>query len=292
MPYPIEHRTITSGEVELHCATAGAPDAPMVLLLHGFPARWPTWRVTMSALADAGCFAVAPDLRGAGESGKPLGIDAYSINRFVDDVVAIITAFGRKKVFLAGHDFGGGVAWATTMLHPALVQKLAILNSVHPVGIERQMRRWSQIKKSWYVFLFQLPIFPEWLLSRKSFRFLKRSLAEDGLAPDAVVDLLVGIDAPGTLTAMLNWYRASFRDGVKRLFTPQKVETSSLVVWGDREPHLDPELATPPPDWTSNVRIVHVPEAAHWVQHDAPAEVSALLTAHFRAPEVGYTSAP
>lgn len=284
MPYPIEHRTITSGDVKIRCATAGAADAPMVLLLHGFPARWSTWRTTMGALADAGCFVVAPDLRGAGESGKPVGIDAYSINRFVDDVEEIIKAFGREQVFLAGHDFGGGVAWATAMSRPSRVRKLAILNSVHPIGIERQMKRWSQLKKSWYVFLFQLPAIPEWLLSRNDFGFLKQSLADDGLTTETVDDLLIGIRAPGALRAMLDWYRASFRDGIKRRFVPKKVETPTLVVWGDRERHLDPELATPPSDWTSSVRIEHVPNAGHWVQHDAPEEVAALLTAQFRVP--------
>jgi epoxide hydrolase 4 len=287
MDFPVEHRVVTGDGIELHCATAGDEKFPMVLLLHGFPARWSTWRVAMSALANAGFFAVAPDLRGAGESEKPKGNDNYSIAKFVNDNVAIIQSLcksaGKTSVFLVGHDFGGGVAWATTMFHPELVKKLAILNSVHPVGFERQMKKWSQIKKSWYVFFFLLPWLPEWWLSRNDFRFLKESLMADGLSRETVDDLLTGIDAPGALTAALAWYRASFRDGIKKRFVPQKVETETLVIWGDRETHLDPELANPPSDFVTNVRVEHVPNAGHWVQHDAPDEVAALLIAHFRA---------
>jgi epoxide hydrolase 4 len=282
MDLKVEHRTLTSDGVALHCATASDEKSPMVLLLHGFPARWSTWRATMNALAAAGFFAVAPDLRGAGESDKPTGNDNYSIAKFVSDNFNIIRSLAKTSVFIVGHDFGGGVAWATAMFHSELVKKLAILNSVHPVGFERQMKKWSQIKKSWYVFFFLLPWLPEWWLSRNNFRFLKESLIADGLSRETVDDLLTGIDAPGALTAALAWYRASFRDGIKKRFVPKKVETDTLVIWGDRETHLDPELANPPSDFVSHVRVEHVPSAGHWVQHDAPGDVAALLIAHFR----------
>lgn len=282
MSLEIEHRSITSDGITLHCATAGDEKNPTVLMLHGFPARWSTWRVTMHALAAAGFFVVAPDLRGAGESEKPKGNESYSIAKFVSDNFNIIRSLGKTSLFLVGHDFGGGVAWATAMFHPELVQKLAILNSVHPVGFERQMKKWSQIKKSWYVFFFLLPWLPEWWLSRNDFRSLKESLMADGLSRETVDDLLTGIEAPGALTAALAWYRASFRDGIKKRFVPQRVDTDTLVIWGDRETHLDAALANPPPDFVSNVRVEHIANAGHWVQHDAPDEVAALLIAHFR----------
>ena len=114
--------TIDNGGVRLRCVTAGRSGDPMVLLLHGFPARWTTWRRPMPALASAGFFAVAPDLRGYGDSDKPARASAYSLARLVDDVAAIVRGFGRQKV-----------------------------NSVHPIGFEREIRKWSQFKKSWYV---------------------------------------------------------------------------------------------------------------------------------------------
>ncbi len=278
-------RTIDSDGVRLHCVTAGRPTDPMVLLLHGFPARWSTWRSTLNALANAGFFAVAPDLRGYGASDKPAGVAAYSVARFVDDVAAIVRGFGRERVCLAGHDFGGGVAWGVAMVHPELVARLAILNSVHPVGIEREMRRWSQLKKSWYVFFFLLPWLPEWWLSRRDFRFLRRSLADDGLPAEVIDDIIAGVRSPDSLHAAINSYRASFQDGIRRRLAPQRVEVPTLVLWGDRERHLNASLADPPADWVTNARVVHIPDASHWVQHDAPDEVAALLVEHFAASE-------
>jgi epoxide hydrolase 4 len=284
-PMPEAHelstRTIDSGGVRLHCVSAGRPDDPMVLFLHGFPARWSTWRRPMMALANAGFFAVAPDLRGYGASDKPAGVPAYSSARVIDDVAAIIRGFGRQKVCVVGHDFGGGVAWGTAMARPDLVSRLAILNSVHPVGFERQMRKWSQVKKSWYVFFFLLPSIPEWFLSRNDFRFIKRSLAEDGLSAEDTEDLLEGVRPAMALHAAIDWYRASFWDGLRKRLPQAKVDVPTLVVWGDRERHLDAALAVPPPDWVSSARVVHIPEASHWVHHDAPDKVAALLIEHF-----------
>jgi pimeloyl-ACP methyl ester carboxylesterase len=237
----------------------------------------------MQHLARAGFFCAAPDLRGYGESSRPSGVASYSVHRLVDDVAALVRALGRETAFVAGHDFGGGVAWATAMFRPEIVQRLATLNSVHPVGFERRMRHRSQLFKSWYLFFFQLPWLPELLLGRRDFQFLRRSLADDGLAPDVVLDLIEGVRPPGALHAAIDWYRASFRDGALKRFAPRKVDVPTLVVWGDRERHLDAELAEPPTDWVSHARVVHVPEGSHWVHHDAPEKVSSLLAEHFAA---------
>ncbi len=274
-----EH-TIQSGDVRLHCSTLGPADGPLVLFLHGFPARGTTWRELLPAFAEAGYFAVAPDLRGYGASDRPAGVDSYAMPRIVEDAIAILDAFGRKRAYVVGHDFGGGVAWAVAMAHPERVERLAILNSVHPVGMERQIRKGSQLRKSWYIFFFLLPWIPEWWLARRDFRFLRQALAADGLGDAVVDDLLEGVRPPGALHAAINWYRASFRDVARKRVVPKKVDLPTLVVWGDRETHLDPELATPPADWVSHVRIEHVPEGSHWVHHDAPAKVTALLLVH------------
>jgi pimeloyl-ACP methyl ester carboxylesterase len=275
-----DERTVVSGDVHLRCVTAGPADGPLALFLHGFPARWSTWRGVLPAFARAGYLAVAPDLRGYGASDRPEGVDSYSMVRILEDVIAILDAFGRERAFVVGHDVGGGVAWALAMAHPQRVERLATLNSVHVVGFERQIRKWSQLSKSWYVFFFLLPWIPEWWLSRRDFRFILRSLMADGL-PDAVVrDLVEGIRPAGALHAALNWYRASFRDVARKRLVPKKVDLPTLAVWGDRERHLDPELATPPADWVSDVRVEHVPEAGHWVHHDAPDKVSELLLSH------------
>jgi pimeloyl-ACP methyl ester carboxylesterase len=279
-----EERTVQSGNVRLRCVTAGPADGPLALFLHGFPARWSTWRGILPAFARAGYLAVAPDLRGYGASDRPADVESYSILRVLEDVVAIQDAFGRQRSLVVGHDVGGGVAWAMAMAHPERVERLAILNSVHVVGFERQMRKWSQLSKSWYVFFFLLPWLPEWWLSRRDFGFVRRSLVADGLSDEVVRDLLEGIRPAGALHAALNWYRANFRDVARKRFPPRKVDLPTMIVWGDREKHLDPELATPPADWVGDVRVEHVPEAGHWVQHDAPEKVSALLLSHAGCP--------
>jgi pimeloyl-ACP methyl ester carboxylesterase len=268
--------------VRIACKTLGDERAEMVVLLHGFPARWSTWRAIMLPLARAGFFVVAPDLRGYGESDKPAGADAYSAAHLAGDVANVIRSCGKERAHVAGHDFGGGVAWATAMLHANVVARLATLASVHPAGFERQMRKWSQIKKSWYVFFFLLPRLPEWWLSRRDFAFVKRSLRDDGLDTATIEDLLEGIRPPDALRASIDWYRASFRDGVKKRITLAKVEHPMLAIWGDRERHFDAELAEPPRDWVPNARVAHVANGSHWVHHDAPEEVGALLVEHFR----------
>jgi pimeloyl-ACP methyl ester carboxylesterase len=278
-----DHRVIESGNVRLHCKSAGAEGAPLVVFLHGFPARWSTWRSLLPIFARAGFLAVAPDLRGYGASDKPQGVEEYGGAKLAGDVAAIIAAYGRERAFVVGHDFGGGIAWATAMLHPERVERLAICNSIHPVGFERQMRKWSQRKKSWYIFFFLLPRIPEWWLARHDYRYVRRALAHDGLAPAVVDDLVQGIRAPGALHAAIDWYRASFRGAMKKSLAVKKVDQPTLVVWGDRERHLDPELATPPADWVTNARVEHVPEGSHWVHHDAPDRVAELAVAHFRA---------
>jgi pimeloyl-ACP methyl ester carboxylesterase len=277
----LQHRFVQAGQTRLHIVTAGPPDGRLVVLLHGFPARWSTWRATMAALAGEGFFVVAPDLRGYGESERPTGVASYSITAIVEDVAGLIRALDRPRAFVAGHDFGGGVTWALAMTHPELVERMAVLNSVHPVGMERQMRTWSQLKKSWYVFFFLLPWIPEWLLGRRDLAFLRSSLQDDGLSPEVAADVLEGVHPPGALHAALQWYRASFRDVVAKKVVPVKVDLPVLSVWGDRERHLDAPLAVPPADWVSNVRVEHVPEGGHWVHHDAPERVAALLAQHF-----------
>ncbi len=285
LPLGFVERTVHSGAVRLRCVSAGPPDGALVVLLHGFPARWATWRGVMPLLAAAGFHVVAPDLRGYGESDRPPRVEDYSVRRIVDDVAAIIRDFGHEKAFIVGHDFGGGVAWATAMFRPELVRRLAVLNSVHVVGFERAMRRFSQLVKSWYVFFFLLPWLPEWLLARRDFQFMRRSLAEDGLGPDVIADLLEGVRPPGALHAAIDWYRASFRDGVRKRLAPVKVELPVLVIWGDRERHLVPELADPPAEWVKDARVAHVAGGSHWVHHDAPEEVARLLVEHLRGPE-------
>src|SRR5580765_3055021 len=125
------HVRFPSG-IRLHVATAGPVEGPLVVLLHGFPEFWYGWRHQIAPLAEAGFRVVAPDLRGYNLSSKPRGRAAYSLPELARDVAELIAERGAARACIAGHDWGGAVAWATAMHHPEVVERLAILNAPHP----------------------------------------------------------------------------------------------------------------------------------------------------------------
>src|SRR5947208_9098506 len=167
-------RDVAINGVRLHCVVEG--EGPLVLLLHGFPETSRAWRKQIPALAER-FRVVAPDLRGYGTSDKPKGIAAYRTSVLADDIVGLIHAFDAQRAHVVGHDWGGAVAWATAIEHPEAVDRLVVLNCPHPVVMARALRsNLAQVRKSWYMFAFQLPWLPEWALRRDGARALKDTL--------------------------------------------------------------------------------------------------------------------
>src|SRR5437764_7953295 len=126
------HRTVLLNGLRHHSVETGT--GPLVLLLHGFPEFWYSWRQQLPALAAAGFRAVAPDLRGYNLSDKPKLVADYRIGRLVEDVAGLIRHFGAERAHLVGHDWGGAVAWKTAISRPDLVERLAVLNCPHPAA--------------------------------------------------------------------------------------------------------------------------------------------------------------
>src|SRR5438128_2134073 len=157
------HSRVTVNGVGLHLVEAG--QGPPVVLLHGFPEFWYSWRRQIPALAESGFRVVAPDQRGYGQSGKPRGWRAYRIENLAQDVADLIAHLGEERAHVVGHDWGGGTAWATAMLHAERVASLAILNVPHPERMLRALRTPRQLAKSWYIFFFQIPWLPETLMA-------------------------------------------------------------------------------------------------------------------------------
>jgi epoxide hydrolase 4 len=275
------------GGVRLHYVEAGPSDGPLVVLLHGFPEFWYAWRSQLPALAHAGFHVVAPDLRGYNLSDKPRGRRAYRVDALADDIVGLIANFGVDSADVVGHDWGGGVAYATAMRHPAAVRRLAILNMPHPARMLAALRTARQLRKSWYVFVYLLPALPEWLLARDDYSFAKRSLRAGARGAFSDEDLDRYVEAwsqPGALTAMVNYYRASMRSSPRKaLAAMAPIAAPTLVIWGERDRYIGSELAEPEPRWAPNVRVQRIPDASHWVQHEAPERVSELLVEFFRA---------
>lgn len=287
------HRRIDVGEVRLHVAearpegTAASTDlpshVPLVVLLHGFPEHWWSWRHQLAALSKAGFWAVAPDLRGYNESDKPNGTSAYEVEKLAGDVAGLIRALGRKDAIVVGHDWGAMVAWVFAMEHPEMLQRLAILNVPHPLQMTRGLRRPRQLKKSWYIFFFQLPLLPERLLRANDFAAVRRMLRADGFTADEIERYVEALRVPGALTSSIAYYRASMRRVLAgRVPKIRRIDHPVLVIWGDRDLALGKEMAEPPPRFVPNAKVVHLPEATHWVQNSAPEKVNELLLQFIR----------
>ena len=266
--------------VRLHYVEAG--EGPLVVLLHGFPEFWYSWRHQIPAIADAGYHVVAPDMRGYNRSEKPAGWRAYDAEHLAGDIAALIRHFGVEKAHVVGHDWGAAVAYLTAMEHPDVVERLAILNVPHPARMLAAFRTVRQLRKSWYMFFFQIPFLPERLLARGGFSFAKRSLRADSPGSFSDADIERYVEAwsqPGALTGMINYYRAALRQSPRKaLERLNPISCPVLVIWGERDRYLGRELAQPDPKWVPNVRVERLSEATHWVQHDAPERVNELLT--------------
>jgi pimeloyl-ACP methyl ester carboxylesterase len=277
------HRMVDVGAVRLHVVEARPQpaneevpaDVPLVVFLHGFPELWLSWKHQLRAFGDAGFWAVAPDMRGYNESDKPEGVTAYEVEQLSADVAGLIRALGRKSAIVVGHDWGAVVAWWVAQLHPSVVSRLAILNEPHPLQMTRGLRRLEQVKKSWYVFFFQLPRIPERIIARDDFAQVRRTLGADGFTNEEIQPYVDALKVPGALTAALNYYRAAIRR-VLTGRTPKMavIECPVLVIWGDKDRFLGKEMAAPPARFVPDSRVVHVPEASHWVQNAAPDKVN------------------
>jgi pimeloyl-ACP methyl ester carboxylesterase len=274
------------GDVRLHYVEAG--EGPLVVLLHGFPEFWYGWRAQIEPLAAAGFRVVAPDMRGYNLSSKPAGVGAYDLDPLAADVRDLIAERGEARACVAGHDWGGAVAWASAMFHPEVVERLAILNAPHPRRFLEEVRHPRQAARSWYMGYFQLPWVPERLARARDFWMLRAGFEHDA-RPGAFTaeDLARYAEAwaqPGALTGSINYYRALSRQtpmaAGQRL---RPVEAPTRVIWGTRDRYLGVDLAEPHRSDVPNLeRVIHL-DTSHWVQHDEPGEVVDLLTEFFGA---------
>jgi pimeloyl-ACP methyl ester carboxylesterase len=192
------HRHLNVGEVALHVVEAGPErDAPLVVLLHGFPEFWWSWRRQLRALSEAGFHVVAPDLRGFHLSDKPRAVRAYRLDALADDVAGLIRACGASKASVVGHDWGAAIAWEFAQRRPQMLELLGIINVPHPAWWRRALRSPKQLRKSWYMLFFQLPWLSERWLRRDDYRNLRRFCFERDGVDAWVVDQYVEAAAPG-----------------------------------------------------------------------------------------------
>lgn len=278
MDEPWRHEHVVANGLRFHYVTAGW--GPLVLLLHGFPQFWYSWRRQLPALA-ARFRVVAPDLRGYGGTDKPQGAAAYRLEALADDTAALVRALGEERAAIVGHDWGGGAAWATALLRPEVVERLAVLNCPHPAVFLRALRsNPRQLLRSWYIGFFQLP----WLAER-SMRGRVGELIASSARPGAFTAedrrrFTEAFDADGVATAALNYYRAALRfpSSVRAATSGAPIAAPTLLVWGDRDQALGPELAEGmEPLFKGPLEVRHLPQASHWVHEEEPEAVNRLL---------------
>ena len=256
---------------------------PLVVFLHGFPEFWWSWRHQLEDFSANGFWAVAPDLRGYGDSDKPWDVGAYEVEKLAGDVAALIGALGRTKACVVGHDWGAVVAWAFAMEHPSMLQKLGICNVPHPLQMKRGLRRPAQMKKSSYIFLFQLPKIPEMIVARNDYAMVRKTFQLDGVPAQEIERYVDALRVPGVVCSALNYYRAVIRRvATGRTPKTKMIDAPVLVLWGDKDRYLGIEMSEPPTRFVPNQRVVHFPNASHWVQLDEAAAVNAELRDFFR----------
>ncbi len=275
--------------VELDVAMAGDPASPAIVLLHGFPESHRTWRHQIPALADR-FFVIAPDQRGFARSSKPAGVENYTADKPVADLLALADHFGKDRFTLVGHDWGGAIAWMAALQHPRRVARLVIVNAPHPFVFQKSLfDDAEQRAASQYIRALRDPATEAHLAALAPGELFDASFARHAdpalLAPERDV-YLDQWGQPGAMTAMLNWYRASAVIVPAIDETPERpafldapfppVTQPTLVIWGMADQALLPVQLDGLDALVPDLTMVKI-DAGHFVTWEAPAQVTSAM---------------
>ncbi|MFQ4146112.1 alpha/beta hydrolase [Chlorogloeopsis sp. ULAP02] len=273
-----KHDYIITNGVKLHYVTQG--EGPLMLMLHGFPEFWYSWRHQLPEFAKY-FKVVAVDLRGYNDSDKPKQQSAYVMDEFIKDVEGLIKGLGYEKCVLVGHDWGGAIAWCFAYAHPEMIEKLIVLNIPHPAKFSEGLRTPQQLLKSFYMFLFQLPWLPELVIQSADYQAIETAFK--GMAVNKSTFTQADIDAykdaaakRGALTAMLNYYRNVFQ---QKILNPNWgiLEVPTLMIWGENDTALGKELSYGTEAYVRDLQIRYIPNCSHWVQQEKPELVNEYM---------------
>lgn len=297
LPGPWVHRAVSANGIRLHIAECG--EGPLVVLLHGFPEFWWSWRHQLTGLAARGFRAVAVDLRGYGDSDKPpRGYDLWTL---AGDVAGLIRALGEARAHLVGHDWGGLIGWTVAALHPRLVASLAVLSGPHPLAVRsavvRDLRGQGRATVG-YALGFQVPRRPERSLRLDDGARVEaimrawagREWAATTDFADAVAHYRHAIQVPGVAHCAMEYYRWAFRSqfrGDGRRFAAavaRPAEVAVLQIHGADDPCLLVRTAVASARWAGpDHRLQVLPDTGHFPHQERP-EVTNGLLARFLAP--------
>ncbi|MGQ4647002.1 alpha/beta fold hydrolase [Lyngbya aestuarii] len=271
-----QHEYIESNGVKLHYVTQG--EGPLMLMLHGFPEFWYSWRHQIPEFAQD-YKVVALDLRGYNESDKPPEPSAYVMSEFIKDIEGVIQGLGYDRCVLVAHDWGGLIAWSFANAHPAMVERLIVMNIPHPAKFFEGVRTPEQLMRSWYIFFFQLPMLPEMWLQASDYEIIGKMFTE--MACDKSAFTPADIEAyknaaakRGALTAMVNYYRNAFKGGQTNW---RVLEVPTLMIWGEEDTALGKELTYGTSEYVKNLQIRYIPNCSHWVQQEKPELVNQYM---------------
>lgn len=275
----IRTRRVDANGIRFAIDEAGDGDS-VALFLHGFPESRVAWRAQLPFLANLGWHAVAPDLRGYGDTTRLSGRDYYRIPHLVNDVASLFEVMQARRRLLIGHDWGGVIAWQVAVRRRLPLDGLIILNAPHPTVFERLIRQsWRQRARSWYVLFFQLPWLPESQLALARGAALKRILkAQSANFSPETLDLYArNIAEPGAAEAMINYYRAN-AFALAAAGQPQdKIEVPTLMIWGEKDVALDIALTKGNEEFVADFALKRLPGVSHWVQEDASPQVNETI---------------
>jgi pimeloyl-ACP methyl ester carboxylesterase len=282
----LRERFIETNGIKLHVMEAGPADGPMILFLHGFPEFWYAWRKQLQYFAEKGYLVVAPDQRGYNLSDKPDGIASYKIDELAKDIIGLIDTYGRRQIFLVGHDWGASVSWWVALKYPERIAKLVILNVPHPkVMAKHVFTDTEQMKKSWYIFYFQIPGAVDKLAAASNYEWalqlIMTSANPGAFTPTELEEYRKAFQQPGAFTAMVNWYRAM----VQTQQVPPKsfdVTMPMILMWGEDDVAMLPQLADESMPYCKQGKLIKMPGVSHWIQHEQADRVNALIEEFFR----------
>jgi len=284
-PWRFEYLTLNSG-LRMRIARAGA--GPLVVMLHGFPECWYSWRHQLRALSNSfDC--VAPEMRGYGETDAPVGVANYTLDKLVGDVADLVEALGHRRAVIVGHDWGGAVAWATALMRPEIVERLIVLNCPHLKRFSEELRHnVRQMLRSWYMLFFQIPGLPEAMFRARNFAAHDRALQGGTIQTNAISDsdMRYFHDAfknPYSITAAINYYRANFWTGFlarsgDNEWIDRKIAAPTMLIWGEEDFALGKELTYDMERLFSGpFELRYVGDSGHWVQQEQPGPVNEYM---------------
>ena len=247
---------------------------PALLLLHGFPDTARLWDAQRQRLLDEGYRVITPDLRGFGDSEKPIEISSYAMAASVGDMLSLVGQLGVDRYVVVGHDFGAALAWVLAAIDAERVAGVAALSVGHP-GALRSSFDIAQRRRSWYMLFFQ---FPE---AEAALQADDWSLFRSLFAPAHGVDEYVErLQAPGALSSALNWYRANLSPAALASAPPPlpPIACPVLAMWGaDDEYVLEPQMVSSSAFVEGLWRYERIAGAGHWIPTEAPTVAGELL---------------